>query len=80
MKSRDFHPYSFFEKISLTAEERTKVQKNRRRMIIGTPQKVKTELLRLSEKCLTDEFIIITNIYNFQDKMSSYTLIANELI
>lgn len=66
-------------KISLTADERMKIQKNRRRMIIGTPQKVKTELHRLSEKYQTDEFMIITNIYNFQDKIRSYTLLAEEL-
>jgi luciferase family oxidoreductase group 1 len=66
-------------KISLTADERIKIHKNRRRMIIGTPQKVKTELQRLSEKYQTEEFMIITNIYNFQDKIRSYTLLAEEL-
>ena len=68
------------KKISLTAEERMKLQQNRRRMIIGTPQKVKTELNRLSEIYQSDEFMIITNIYDFQAKMNSYILIANELI
>jgi luciferase family oxidoreductase group 1 len=68
------------KRISFSADERMKIQQNRRRMIIGTPQKVKTELYRLSEKYNTDEFMIITNIYNFQAKMSSYILIANELI
>lgn len=65
--------------VSLKADERVKIQKNRRRMIIGTPQKVKQELLRLSEQYQTDEFMIITNTYNFQDKISSYTLLANAL-
>jgi luciferase family oxidoreductase group 1 len=68
------------KKISLTSDERMKIQQNRRRMIIGTPQMVKTELLRLSEKYHTDEFMIITNIYDFQAKINSYILIANELI
>jgi luciferase family oxidoreductase group 1 len=67
------------KELTLTADERTKIQNNRRRMIIGTPQKVKTELQRLSEKYQTDEFMIITNINNFQDKIRSYTLLAEEL-
>lgn len=67
------------KKISLKADERMKIQVNRKRMIIGTPQKVKTELLRLSEIYQSDEFMIITNIYNFQDKIRSYTLLAKEL-
>ncbi|MEC1524614.1 LLM class flavin-dependent oxidoreductase [Neobacillus niacini] len=66
------------KKISLTADERMKLQNNRRRMIIGTPKKVKTELLRLSQIYHTDEFMIITNIFNFQDKIRSYTLLAEE--
>jgi hypothetical protein len=49
-------------------------------VIIGAPQKVKTELLRLSEKYQTDEFMIITNIYNFQDKILSYALLAEEFM
>jgi len=67
------------KRISLTSDERMKIQNNRRRMIIGTPQKVKTELQRLSEKYNTDEFMIITNIFNFKDKIRSYTLLTEEL-
>jgi alkanesulfonate monooxygenase SsuD/methylene tetrahydromethanopterin reductase-like flavin-dependent oxidoreductase (luciferase family) len=57
-----------------------KIQENRRRMIIGTPQRVKAELLRLSEIYQCDEFMIITNIYDFHDKINSYTLLAKEII
>ncbi|WP_047154705.1 LLM class flavin-dependent oxidoreductase [Aneurinibacillus tyrosinisolvens] len=60
----------------LTAEERVRVQENRKRMIIGTPKKVRDEILRVSELYRTEEFMIITNIYDFQEKIQSYTLLA----
>lgn len=66
--------------ISLTTDDKMKIQENRRRMIVGTPQRVKAELLRLSERYQCNEFMIITNIYDFQDKIKSYTLLAKEII
>jgi alkanesulfonate monooxygenase SsuD/methylene tetrahydromethanopterin reductase-like flavin-dependent oxidoreductase (luciferase family) len=65
---------------SLTASEKSKIEENRKRMIIGTPEKVKNELLQLSEKYQTDEFMIINNVYNFQDKMKSYILLAEAFL
>jgi luciferase family oxidoreductase group 1 len=60
----------------LTREERGKIEQNRKRMIIGTPEKVKNDLLYLSEMYETEEFMILTNVYDFQDKIQSYTLLA----
>ncbi|MCM3727768.1 LLM class flavin-dependent oxidoreductase [Neobacillus cucumis] len=65
---------------SLTYDQRTKIQENRKRMIIGTPQKVKSEIFRLSEKYRTEEFIIISNIYNFEDKIEIYRLLAESIL
>ena len=64
----------------LTYEHRLKIQENRKRMIIGTPQKVKSEIFRLSEKYRTDEFMIISNIYNFEHKMEIYRLLAESIL
>jgi luciferase family oxidoreductase group 1 len=64
----------------LSREEHEKVRENRKRTIIGTPQKVRDEILRLSELYQTDEFMIITNIYDFQDKIQSYTLLAEKFM
>jgi luciferase family oxidoreductase group 1 len=66
--------------ISLTSADRIKIQENRKRMIIGTPQKVKDEIRRLSEKYHTDEFMIINNVHRFEDKVETYTLIADVLL
>jgi luciferase family oxidoreductase group 1 len=64
----------------LTKLERTKVFENRKRMVIGSPQQVKKELLRLSELYETEEFMIITNIHDFKEKVESYTLLAEALL
>lgn len=68
------------KKIPLTSADIAKIQENRKRMIIGTPQKVKEDILRFSERYRTDEFMIINNVYDFQDKMETYTLLAEALL
>ena len=64
----------------LTDFEKEKVKENRRRTIIGTPQKVKEELQMLSEVYQTDEFMIITNVEKFEDKVRSYELVAEAVL
>jgi luciferase family oxidoreductase group 1 len=67
------------KRMKLTKEEQKRVLENRKRMVIGTPAKVKGELESLSEKYQTEELMIITNVYDFQDKVQSYTLLAEVL-
>jgi luciferase family oxidoreductase group 1 len=66
--------------IRLSQEERMKVLQNRKRAIVGTPQTVKDEILRLSEIYQTEEFMIICNVFHFEDKLQSYTLLAEALL
>jgi luciferase family oxidoreductase group 1 len=68
------------ENRKLTAREMEKIKENRKRSIVGTPEKVKEELLLLSEIYGTDEFMIITNISEFEDKLRSYELLAGALM
>ena len=63
----------------LTSNDRIKITENRKRMIIGTPEKVRKELLRLSEVYRTQEFMIINNLYSFEDKVNTYVLLADAL-
>jgi luciferase family oxidoreductase group 1 len=65
---------------TLSELEKEKVKENRKRAIIGTPQKVREELHMLSEIYQTDEFMIITNVYKFEDKVRSYELIAEAVL
>ena len=62
-----------------TAEEVKKAKKNRNRSLIGTPARVKEQLDDLSEQYQTDEFMVITNIYDFEKKATSYQLLANQI-
>lgn len=64
------------EDIQLTHEEKEKVTENRKRMLVGTPAKIKEELQVLSKIYRTDEFMVITNIHDFQGKLNSYKLLA----
>lgn len=64
----------------LTSSDRSKILENRKRMIIGTPTKVKDELLRLGEVYRTDEFMIINNLYSFEEKVNTYALLADSLL
>ncbi|MBD8070826.1 LLM class flavin-dependent oxidoreductase [Bacillus sp. PS06] len=61
----------------LSKEEQAIIKENRKRMVIGTPDRVRDELLRLSELYQNDEFMVITNIYDFEDKVRSYELLAD---
>ncbi|RSL35192.1 LLM class flavin-dependent oxidoreductase [Salibacterium salarium] len=62
---------------ALSEEEKQRVRENRKRAIIGTPNQVKQELQRLSERYQTDEIMVITNIYDFKKKVDSYKLLAS---
>ena len=58
----------------------SKIIENRKRMIIGTPERVRDELLELSEVYRTEEFMIINNFYKFEVKANTYALLAGPLI
>ncbi|MGZ0085642.1 LLM class flavin-dependent oxidoreductase [Caldibacillus thermoamylovorans] len=59
--------------------ERQRVADNRRRMIVGSPARVKDELYRLSEAYETDEIMLVTITYDFHDKLTSFRLIAEAI-
>ncbi|PLT34440.1 LLM class flavin-dependent oxidoreductase [Bacillus sp. V5-8f] len=64
----------------LIEEDKRIIRNNRRRTIVGTPEKVKEELMLLQEIYQTDEFMVITNIYDFQAKLRSYHLLAETML
>ncbi|QGH35543.1 MsnO8 family LLM class oxidoreductase [Gracilibacillus salitolerans] len=63
-----------------TQEELDMMKKNRERCIIGTPSKIKQELTRLQHMYQTEEFMLITNIHDFEAKKRSYQLIAEAIL
>ncbi|MGM0847114.1 MAG: LLM class flavin-dependent oxidoreductase [Bacillota bacterium] len=60
--------------------ERARIKENRKRMVIGSQEKVKKELLELSEKYQTDEIMLVTITYDFKDKLKSFELVADALL
>ena len=52
------------------------INRNRRRMIYGTPEKVKEQLINMSKLYNTSEFMIINLSANIDDKIKSYRLIS----
>ncbi len=49
-------------------------------MIVGNPKKIKQKLEELSELYQTDEIMLVSITYDFQDKLKSYALIADEML
>ena len=67
------------KKKPFTSEELEIIKQNRKRSIIGTPQMVKEQLVQLQDRYQTDEFMIITNIFDFEAKKKSYQLLAETI-
>lgn len=59
-----------------TEMDRMIIRENRRRMIVGDPDKVRSELLRFSEEYGVHEILVNTMIYDFRDRLRSYELLA----
>ena len=51
------------------------VKRNRKRMLIGTPDKIKEQILNMSEIYKTDEFMLINLNTDLNFKINSYKLI-----
>ncbi|MGF2617523.1 LLM class flavin-dependent oxidoreductase [Rossellomorea vietnamensis] len=66
------YQYSSFEK--------ARIKENRKRMVVGSPEKVKKQLLKLSEQYQTDEIMLVTITYDFEDKLKSFDLVADALL
>ncbi|GGE56953.1 hypothetical protein GCM10011391_39790 [Pullulanibacillus camelliae] len=60
----------------LTDYDYHRIAENRKRMIVGTPEQVKTKILEMSHDYRTEEFMIVTITHNFEDKLHSYRLLA----
>lgn len=65
------YTYSTYEKMRLL--------ENRKRMIVGSPQKVRDELYKLSERFQTNEIMLVTITYDFEAKKKSFELVAEAI-
>ncbi|WP_404404446.1 LLM class flavin-dependent oxidoreductase [Jeotgalibacillus malaysiensis] len=60
--------------------ERLRVLENRKRMVIGDIDHVEKELNRLAEEYETDEIMLTTIAYDFEDKLNSFKRIAERML
>jgi alkanesulfonate monooxygenase SsuD/methylene tetrahydromethanopterin reductase-like flavin-dependent oxidoreductase (luciferase family) len=60
-----------------TPEERQMVAAKFGAAIFGAPESVAARLNAFLEQTQADELIVVTNTYNFEDRLRSYELLAN---
>ncbi|MBM9500196.1 LLM class flavin-dependent oxidoreductase [Leptospira sp. 201903071] len=60
-----------------TEYEKAVILQNRGRMVAGTPDRVKEEILQIVEEYDVDEVVLTTITYDFEDRLRSYRLLAN---
>lgn len=61
-----------------TADELERIRHNRRRVITGTPVEIKQKLIALTDEYDVDELIAVTITENFEDRLESYKLLADQ--
>jgi luciferase family oxidoreductase group 1 len=61
-----------------TINEQERIMHNRKRVITGTPAKMKIKLTQLAAEYDVDEIIAVTITENFEDRLESYRLLAEQ--
>ncbi|MDN3016957.1 LLM class flavin-dependent oxidoreductase [Paenibacillus sp. BSR1-1] len=68
------------KKILLNLRNQKSIERIKKKMIIGTPDEVKSKILEIQSHVLADEIMIVTITYSSKDKHQSYRLIAEQFI
>lgn len=74
-----FEPMDRPEEIAdyhFSPEEQMRINHNKGRIISGTPESVKSQLLQLADEFDVDEIMITTMTYSRQDRVQSFQLLA----
>lgn len=77
---QDFSTYEQIQKYVFTQEELKRIQHNSGRIVSGTQEQVKIQLLDLAETFDVDEIIISTMAGNKEDRKRSFELVAEALL
>lgn len=59
-----------------TPYDRFRIEENRRRMVVGTPEQVRLQLEQLAERYQCDEIMVGTLTHSFEDRVKSISLMA----
>jgi luciferase family oxidoreductase group 1 len=70
--------YEDVKDITYTINEQERIMHNRKRVITGTPPQMKQKLTKLAEDYKVDEIIAVTITEDFDDRLDSYKLLAEQ--
>jgi luciferase family oxidoreductase group 1 len=65
------------ERYPYTDADRRRIAQQRRRLVLGTPESVRTRLLDLQATAQADELMVITITGDYESRLESYTLLAS---
>ena len=69
-------PYDEIKDYPYSIQDRMRMDVNSKRLIAGTPQQVKQQIIELAEDCDADEIMAATITYAPEDKVRSFELLA----
>lgn len=70
--------YDDVKHASYSAQDQERIKHNRRRVVAGSPQKMKEQITRLAKTYAVNEVIIITIAEDFNDRLQSYQLLSEQ--
>lgn len=70
--------YDDVKAITYTINEQERIMHNRKRVIAGTPEQMKIRLTQLADEYQVDELIAVTITEDFDDRLNSYQLLAEQ--
>ena len=71
--------YEDIKDVTYTINEQERIMHNRKRVITGKPNEIKAKLTRLAKEYEVDEIIAVTITEDFEDRLKSYQLLAEQL-
>lgn len=60
-------------------ESEIKIQKALNKMVIGNPKEVSKQLKEIKDMYQAEELMLVTNTYDYKDRLNSFKLLANEV-
>jgi luciferase family oxidoreductase group 1 len=70
--------YEDIKDVTYTTNEQERIMQNRKRVITGNPEEIKAKLIRLADEYQVDEIIAVTITEDFDDRLTSYRLLAEQ--
>jgi len=70
--------YEDVKDVFYTINEQERIMHNRKRVITGTPVQIKEKLTKLADEYQVDEIIAVTITEDFDDRLESYRLLAEQ--